>query len=508
MKLNLKRASLALASAGLLTIYGCGGGGGSAVGATGSPVTLTVTSATGAAFVGAVITVTDKNGTVVGTSAPVGANGLSTITLNTGAAAPFVLTAKRTSANGEVESLVSVIPTSSGSASVNITPITNLIASRLSPTGDPTKLAAEVGAGTATINATTVANTVTDVQSILQPLINAIAGSSGDPLTGTFTTNGTAYDKLLDSVKVTIVPASATSTNVEIGIRQTLADGVQPTTIPLISGTGQTAASSAPTLPTITGLVADGTSTKIAAHLAQLTSCYALPLVDRVDTTISNGLATGTAVNVKASACKDAFIGSDPATYKSNGNVVGRNSSNGGAFASLFREGATGVVFSQGAYEFARSNNDLVVSYKSRDVNGNETFDTFVLRADTDGKLKQIGNQYTYGGGVSAYQQRREFVNQSVDNYFSTGYTLNVPLISGIAYVKVTTPKTTVLTLIPGSDGMVFPKLNSSRQPVDSSNIATNIPANMVASGTTYLRVRSEYVDTCLLYTSDAADDM
>lgn len=501
MKLSISRFTLALVGAGLVTLYGCGGGGGESSSSP-NPITLSVTSATGVAFVGAIITVTDKTGAVVGTSSAVGTDGLSTITLSAGAVAPFVLTATRTSADGATESLVSVVPTATTTTSVNITPITNLIASRLSPTGDPTKLASEVGAGTATVTAATVATTVTDVQTILQPLITAVgAGASGDPLTGTFTTDGTGYDRLLDSVKVTIIPASATTSNVEIGIKQQLPDGTPPTAIQFTNGAGQTAVASVPAIPTIVGtsLVPSGTATLIAAHLTQLTNCYALPLATRISGVSSGATtATGTEANVVAAACRDAFIQAGGViSFKSNGNVVGRDANGNGAFTGLFKEGATGVVFSQGTYEFTRGNGDIVVGYKSKDVAGNEAFDTFVLRLDTaDNKLKQIGNEYIYGGGVSAYHQLRDFVNQSASNYFSTGYNLNVPLISGVAYVKVTTPKANVITLIPGSDGMVLPKLNATRQTVDSTNTPTSTISNMAPSGTTFIRVRSEYTDT------------
>jgi hypothetical protein len=338
------------------------------------------------------------------------------------------------------------------------------------------------------------------VQTILAPILTATGTTGIDPLTGTFAADGTGYDRLLDSIKVTIIPASTTTTNVEIGIKQQLPDGTPPTAIQFTNGAGQTALASVPTIPAIVGttLVPSGTATLIAAHLAQLTNCYALPLATRISGVSSGATtATGTEANVVAAACRDAFIQAGGViSFKSNGNVVGRDANGNGAFASLFKEGATGVTFSQGTYEFTRGNGDIVVGYKSKDVSGNEAFDTFVLRLDTDNKLKQIGNEYNYGGGVSAYHQLRDFVNQSASNYYSTGYNLNVPLISGVAYVKVTTPKANVITLIPGSDNMVLPKLNASRQPIDSTNTPTNTIANMAPSGTTFIRVRSEYTDT------------
>ena len=496
MKITLKRLVLVVTSAGLLGLYGCGGGSSSNVGGGTTPTILSGIAATGAAFSDATVTVTDSTGATVGTSATIGADGIYSITLNAGAVAPFVLTATRSGADGASESLVSVVSSVTGaSATANITPITNLIAAKLSPTGDPSKLGAELAAKTADLSAATVTGKVNEVQAILAPILTATETSGTNPLTGSFAANGAGYDRLLDSVKISIVPASATTSNIEVGIKQQQAEDVKPVTIQFSS---DTVAAFVPTIPTIdkTKLVVSGTADLIKSFLAQLTTCYALPLASRVNSTIANGLATGTAVNVVASACKSAFFGDNPAKYKSNGSVVGRDSNGSGAFAGLFKDGATGVVFSQGSYEFTRANGDIVAGYKSKDSAGNETFDTFVLRKDTDDKLKLIGNEYVYGGGVSAYQQIRTFVNDVPSTYYSTGYALSMPLMSGVAYVKITTPKDTTLTMIPGSDGMVFPKLNANRVEVKSDGTETTSISTMVSSGTSFIRIRSEYADT------------
>lgn len=481
MKFTPTQLVAALGCTAILALTACGGGGGgTASGA--SPVTLSVTSATGAAFTGATITVTDRTGAVVGTSGTVGADGLSTITLSAGAAAPFVLTATRTSADGATESMVSVVPTASTTTSVNITPITNLIASRLSPSGDPTKLASEVGAGTATVTTSTVSSTVTDVQAILQPLITAVgAGAAGDPLTGTFSTDGTGYDRLLDSVKVTIIPASATTTNVEIGIKQQQAEGAAPVAVQFNNGAGQTAASSV-TIPAITAgdLLPSGTSAKIAAHLAQLTTCYALASTARVSGT--------TAASVSAPECQQVFYSNDASTYRHGGKYV--NSTE--AFSSLFNANVQNLVFSQGNYEFTRADGSIVISYKSRTATGAETFDTFVLKEDTDGKLKQYGNRYDFGGGISAYHQIRRFptLSQSASDYYSTGYNISIPKNAAYDYVAVTTPRGNRLVYMPqsGFDNLQLVKgWTGTADNPDFTNSAT--------TGTSFVRIRSEYAD-------------
>jgi hypothetical protein len=480
MKFSISRFALALAGAGLVTLYGCGGGGGGSTSSTPS-TTLSGVAATGAAFEGAVITVTDSTGATVGTSSAVGANGAFNITLRSGAVAPFVLTATRTNADGAAESLVSVVPNGGGTiATVNISPVTTLIASRLSVSGDPTKLAAEVGAGTSTVNSTTVSAKVAEVQTILAPILTATGTTGTDPLTGTFAADGTGYDRLLDSIKVTITPASSQATNIEVSIKQQqVSDTAAPTAIQFTSATS---AASLPTIPTINSadLVPSGTSALIAAHLAQLNACYALPAASRVNGT--------TASSIIASACTAVFKDSDPTTFKSNGKIVGQ----GKAFSSMFTAPANGVVFSQGTYEFTRANGDIVVGYKSRDLAGNELFDTFALTLN-GGQLRQIGNQYNYPGGVSAYHQLRKFVtlSQSAWDYYSTGYTLNVDHITGGAGVdgsvfdriEVTTPRGHVLVL--------KPKAGSSYLP-----LVKNPGGSEVVTGTNFLRLNSVYADS------------
>lgn len=479
MNMKFATLSLALASAALLTVAGCGGSN-SAPPDTSSSITISGVAATGAAFVDAVVTVIDSTGAVVGTSGTVGTDGTYSVTLAAGAKAPFVLVASRTTADGEVQSLVSVID-SATTTTANVTPITHLIASLLSPSGDPSKLAEELAAGTASITPDSVAATVTEVKTILATLLDATGTTGTDPLTGSFTVDGTGYDRLLDSISINIVPSSETSSNIEIAVKQELPDGTQPTT------TSFTSDDPAPApLPTIdpSTLVEEGTSVKIANLLAELTACYALPVDERVNGTVDGSNFVGTASNVIAPACRAVFSGGDPASYKSNGNLVGRDSNNNGAFTSLFRANATGIVFSQGTYEFTRGNGDLVVGYKIRGTDGSESFDTLVVRKDlADLKLKAIGNQYNYPGGVSAYQQHRQFITLGQENYsyYSTGYNMNVNNLqngSGALFdrVEVTTPRGTTLTLLPssGSGNLTLP--DGKGQP----------------SGTNFVRLRSE----------------
>lgn len=467
----------ALAGSLVLALAGCGGSGGDS-GAGGIPaapsgVTVSGVAATGAAFTDAVITVIDSRGVSVGTSQPVGTDGAYSIELDAAAVAPFVLVATRTDANGATQTLVSVIE-SAEITTANITPITTLIASRLSPSGDPSKLAEELAAGDATITPEAVADTVEEVQAILAPLLSATDTGTFNPLTDSFATDGTGYDRLLDSVNITFLPASSTTTNIEITVKQELAEGEQPKSVSFSSE-----ATVVPALPTIDAgtLVAEGTSAKITSFLNALTACYALPASER---------ATVPAT-VVAPACRDAFHNSDPTLFRNNGATV----SSTGAFASLFNPGVVGAVFSQGSYEFTRANaeKDIVIGYKVTGADGGESYDTFVLRSSiADGKLRLIGNQYRFPGRVAAYQQRRNFItlDQQAYDYYSTGYVVDVPnrQFGGAALfnrVIVTTPTGATLTLQPNG-GVTFLSL-----------VKPTVPPTLTA--TSFVRLRSEYVD-------------
>lgn len=483
---------LSLTTLAMAALAACGGGGTPDAAAPdvpvtpvapAAPVTLSGIAATGAAFTGGTVTVIDSTGAVVGTSAVVGEDGAFSVTLSATAKAPFVLMASRTTADGQTQSLVSVAESASVTQ-INVTPVTSLIAARLSSSGDPAKLAAEVAAGTATITAQNVATTIADVNTLLTPVLQATGTSLvTNPITTAFAVDGAGYDRLLDTVNVTITPTRGGS-NIEVGIKSQTAEGQQP---PVIQFTSSASVASV-TLPTVNAadLVPAGTSVLISDFLKALTACYALPLESRVNNaSASSTNVTGTAADVKAAECKSVFTGADPASYLHNGSRVGRDGSNNGAFAGLFRRGATGVVFNQGTYEFTRGNGDFVVGYKSRDSAGAEQFDTLVVRKDTsDGKLKLIGNQYTYPGGVVAYHQARQFItlDQSAFNHHSTGYDLRVANVTNGAgtplldRVEVLTPKGSTLVLKPQAG---------------TSNLNLVKPSGI--TGTSYLRLRSAY---------------
>lgn len=135
----------------------CGGGGTSGI-------TLSGTAATGAPMAGATVIVKDSSGTnVCENSCFVNQNGSFAAGLKVNAKGPFVL---QITEEGSGEPQVSMIDTAQ-STTVNVSPITTLIAARLSPSGDPTQLTS------ADLSSTKIEAASNEIKTALQPLLTA-----------------------------------------------------------------------------------------------------------------------------------------------------------------------------------------------------------------------------------------------------------------------------------------------------------------------------------------------
>lgn len=464
---------LACAAALLVTLAACGGGGGGGGGgfpilgigngsgtnsnpngnsnggapssggetATGTRA-LSGVAATGAAFAGAAITVTDRTGATV-CSTSTDAQGAYGCELPATAQPPFVVRAVR-----DDQALYSTTAGSGGT--VNLTPLTTIVVAQLSPDGNPASLAGAIQTQPDTVTAATIRAQADELIAALKPLLDALGQAGIDLIAGALVANGTGQDKLLDSISVSVQPTGG-SANIEITVK-TLpsADGAPPVSISFNT------ASATPVLPAIgaADLADTPTPAAVAALFERLTACYALPLTQRVSTATSDSTAaTGTAADVAAPACRTLFLGDDPATFHSNGYDVGRDGNNAGAFSGLFRPGATGVVFDRGNIEFARSNGDFVASYRQVDRNGNTDNDTLLVR-NVGGTLKLVGNGYAYRASVRPYSEDREQINATAYSAWTTGYNISIdnrmqggqPVLDRVI---VTAPSGDIYTFVP-----------------------------------------------------------
>lgn len=471
-----ERGLALLCCAGLLALAGCGGGGGDAerpagapapqsgtapgpsgTSATGTgpsapepmpqanaPVVLSGTVATGAPLVGASLVVHDAGGASVCTQT-IGADGVYACAIEAGARAPFVVIATRDDTR-----LVSVRAEAT-SGTVNVTPLTHLIAATLSPSGDPVRLVDEIRTAPATIDPARLRASVERVMTALRPLLETL-GTTTDPIAGRFAADGTGHDQLLDLLQVSVRPevsANGSAANIEVTVR------ARPTSAeaPPVSIAFRSDAPSVPALDrtavSAAAIPAAGVNVALAMAdlLRRLNACYALPQATRV----TQGTAYGS--TVQAPECRGLFADDDPSTYLHGGARVGPN----GAFKGLFSS-TVGVVFDRPNFEFMRANGDYVIGYRWTAPNGSTDNDQIVVRRQGD-RFKAIGNQYAYDSRVRSFAQWRDLVNSPTFSSLSTGYNVwiaNRTDGNGQAIftkVEVTTPRGNTLTYLP-SDGM------------------------------------------------------
>ena len=496
MTFTPKRLTLALVGAGCIALAGCGGSdssttigatptggatttGGSTTTTGGSPTTipttpssvvLTGTAATGAALADASLKIYDATGAVV-CEVKTGSDGAYTCDLGISPKPPFVLVATQ-----DETSLVSIAPDAI-TGTVNITPLTNLIASTLSSNGDPQKLVDDIKSTPASVDAAKVKASVDRVMTALKPLLDAL-GTQGNPITTAFKADGTGQDRLLDLLQVSVRP-DGTGANNEVTVKSApSASDSDPLRISFKSSD-----STIDPLPTgsvsAESLGNDNVAVLVSDMLKRMTACYAVPLADRV----TNGSTTGSMP--KSPTCTSLFLNSDPAGFLSNGATVSPTA----AFSGMFKTGSTGVVFDRGSFEFKRVNGDYVFSYRWTAADGSTDNENMVARKVGD-SLKLIGNQYKYNATVRPYAQVRDLVNTPAFSSINTGYNIWIAnrTVGGNAVfskVLVTTPKGNVVTYRPTS-GLSY--LVIEKQPAQGGNPA-------VLASTSVLRLAGRYID-------------
>jgi hypothetical protein len=342
--------------------------------------------------------------------------------------------------------LVSTV-TESVTAVANVTPLTHLIAARLSKSGDPTKLVEELKANGALYDKATLKAKVDDLLAALKPLTDALGDGTTNPISGAFKADGSGHDRLLDALQVSVRP-DGNGSNIEVTVRA--ATSAAPTAVVFRSDTV-----ASPVLPPVSNatLPVAGIPVLISSFLAKVQACYALPAVDRVSAVVNTGEASSS--TVKAAECKAIFLNDEASSYLSNGQKIG-SSRTLNNFSGIFRDGATGVKFDRGNLEFLRANGDMVITYRWVDSAGNTDNDQVVVRKVGD-QLRLVGNQYAYSGNVRAYVQHRDFINAPAYTYLATGYNVaikNQTDVQGVSLfnkVEVTAPNGAVLNFIPSA---------------------------------------------------------
>jgi hypothetical protein len=394
---------------------------------------------------GATVVVKDSSEGEVQNCAPctVGSDGSFKVELKTTAKAPFVLFVKQVD---DDEPQVSMIDTAQ-SATVNVSPITTLIAARLSPKGDPALLTA-ADSGAAKITAAT-----TEIKQQLQPLLEAAGvDANANPLTMAFQADSKGLDKALDMLgKPTIVRGSDGKATIEIEIKtggsDDAADAVNtPAKITLTAGstsvaTGITLSKMQATLP------ADGVNLKIQKLMQRMQDCYATAPADR------RASGATLASQITADVCKAIFVNNDPGKYLHNNTVVSQSGATlptdiGGRFTGAFKgifNTVKGLQFDLPEYRYTIKNNYTDPTDLTRSVSGDVVFTARWTVTDQNagaslgqsdvseyharvqnGELKLIGNQSKHDLSINALARREEMPAVADYAYLATGYSIGI----------------------------------------------------------------------------------
>lgn len=492
MNKSITKVTLALLGLGLISIAGCGGGGNTVAGDGNTPggsitgISLSGIAATGAPMASATVQIYGADGVaLLQTPATVAPDGRYSASIPSTAKFPLIII----SDDGSTR-LLSVLAEATETANVN--QLTNLIAARLSPTGDPASLISEIASKLATISSSTLASKNQEMLAAIKPLLDALnLPASTNPQTVSFAANGTGFDKLLDSLDVKIEPKGSSST-IDLTVRKAVKEGED---LPNVSFSSD---ASYKTLPAVKAseLVTDGLSVKLQALLDQMTKCYAL------DKTVRVNNVKGTATAITAAQCKAIFYGNDPTSYRLNGAGVKYDQHFGGIFTAN-----PGVKFISPKYFYTVSETvaggvngptagDVVFGYRWQDDYGNFQYEKNVARLDpSDNQYRIIGNQYLLPGGVSPYAQRREFSKDPAYTYDSVGYVFDLPcndFTKNWVKVVITTPPFDET----GVGGKITMKPNLSLVGGCNYSYFTIAKDNVTPSGTGFVRIQSKFAST------------
>lgn len=311
----LKPLAAGLILSGILALAGCSSGSSSSPpAAADAPPTVSGVAATGVAMAGATVTLTDATGKTLAPTTTL-ADGSYSFDV-TGLTAPFVIKVSGT-VNDTAVTLMSVQDTAptSGTVTVNVTPITNAIAAALSSTGNPLDLDAKA-------DAATIKSKIADIKSFITQSLAPTLTASGvdatkfDPMNTVFTANRTGFDKALDNISIDVAPDGTISMSNKTAVGK-VDDAAESSTAPAASLTanGSTVisfskaddfkakAAAAATAPKLEASAEDSSVADKA--VAAFNACFKLASAQRPTDPACTGLVSSTYKNNGMSATQE-----------------------------------------------------------------------------------------------------------------------------------------------------------------------------------------------------------
>lgn len=211
---------MAFSLSGALVLAGCGGGGGGTAASTPPAPTALISgvAATGAPITPAmngVVTIQDSASPANSTSTPTDANGSYAFTAAqlSGWTAPYMLEIKYAvgGVNYTLHSAATASDLTSGSATINITPLTDLVIANLA--GDVAENVFKNKAYSTILTPAALSAGAAALRAQLAPVLSTMGVSATvDLLHDSFKADGTNLDAVLDALKVTQDPTTRTAT--------------------------------------------------------------------------------------------------------------------------------------------------------------------------------------------------------------------------------------------------------------------------------------------------------
>lgn len=396
----------------LLALVACGGSGGP------STNTLSGTAATGAPIAGASIEVYNASGLKVAT-ATTDSSGKYTTSALVGDG-PYVVKGS----SGSTE-LYSVQYSDDGSV-VNLTPMSNLVATLLSPTGNASNLVSELGEDISILSTTRINDKKTIVKTIVSPVATAIGVSSDfDVINTAMDADGTGLDHVLDTVHISITHDSSTTSAIQVLYKT--ADGTSSSPQVITFSNTDSASNvilSVNGISYSSGDILDPeVMKKVLVWIKRDNDCNKIPATERWSGSVGSKV-------ILSSTCKKLFYNNDSNTFKFNG--YGAEA----VFSILFgNRTSTSDVSTEAEYVYSTAQGDVLIKFKATLYNGDgTTFERFVffnLTPDPNNnyELRAKGNGYDYEATVNSSNYIRYFPYSPGYDFTYSGYTIDIPTI-------------------------------------------------------------------------------
>ena len=310
-----------------MALISCGGGSSSSS-TSSADATVTGTAAAGAPLDGATITITDSTGAVVGTTTA-DANGLYSLKFNpANFKAPYVIAASGNIGGGS-ENFISFYPsapTAGATQTVNVTPVTHAIASRISSTGNPYDLVDSIASQKANITTSAIASIEAAFRAFLDTHLTSVGLKSDYNLVNT--AYNSSFDTLLDNVKFDISPSGIITVTSSAG--QAVDDLGDSNAQPAAGLTAIIAAGSNPSA---------NDKAKIPAPPAGA-DALGIDVLDKIRVSLDNCMALPTATRQNSSVCQQYIV----ANYKHDGKTLAQEFGPNGPI-DFTSAGNDGMVF-------------------------------------------------------------------------------------------------------------------------------------------------------------------